>query len=80
MGALLGILRAALPWAATILGGYVVSDVFNERMRAKQEARKTNAIAEVKEAYKKNRAKWGFFAAGGLAVGALTVFLTKRIK
>lgn len=80
MGALFGILRAALPWAASILGGYVVSDVFNERLRAKQEQAKSDVPAVIGAAFQRNKAKWGFFALGGLAVGALTVFLTKKLR
>lgn len=80
MGALFGILRAALPWAASILGGYVVSDVFNEKMRAKQEQKKQDLPAVMSEAFKRNKSKWAFFALGGLAVGGLTVFLTKKLR
>lgn len=74
--ALLGLLRAAIPFAATLFGGYFLSDVYNERMAAKQAQVKADYPAIIQNTVKRSPDKWKFFAVAGLIFGAVTVFLT----
>lgn len=78
--ALLGLFRMAIPFAATLFGGYFLSDVFNEKMKAKQAQQKAEYPALIGRTLKQNPEKWKFLAIGGLAVGALVAFLTKKLK
>lgn len=78
--ALLGLLRAAIPWAATLFGGYFLADVYNERMAAKQAQQKADYPAIISNTIKRNPDKWKFLAVGGVLFGMLTVFLTKKLK
>jgi len=78
--ALLGLLRAAIPWAATLFGGYFLADVYNERMAAKQAQVKADYPAIITETIKKKGDKWKFFGIGALLFSLLTVFITKKLK
>lgn len=78
--ALLALFRAAIPWAATIFGGYFISDVFNERQAAKQAQVKADYPAIIGNTFKRDPGKWKFLGIAGIMVGMLTVFLTKKLK
>lgn len=78
--ALLALLRAAIPFAATLFGGYVLSDVYNERQATKQMGVKADYPAIIGRTFQRNPDKWKFLAVGGVAVGALIVFISKKFK
>lgn len=78
MPALLALFRMAIPFAATIFGGYFISDVFNERMRAKQAQEKGDYPVIIPKVLKKRAAFWQFLAVAGLIFGMVIAFLTKR--
>jgi len=80
MGAILGVLRAALPWAATLLGGYFISDVYNERQKAKAAQMPANYPALIQKSLKEKGDFWKFAAIAGVLFSAVTVFLTKKLK
>lgn len=78
--AIMGLLRAAIPFAATLFGGYFLSDVYNERQATKQMGIEPSYPAIIEKTVKKNPDKWTFLAIGGLIFGALIVFITNFIK
>jgi len=78
--ALLGLFRMAIPFAATIFGGYFISDVFNERMRAKQAQEKGDYPAILQKVWKTKAAFWKFLAIAGIIFGVVVTFITKKIK
>ncbi|MBA7532143.1 hypothetical protein ES705_24369 [subsurface metagenome] len=78
--AFMGLLRLAVPFMATIFGGYFISDVFNERMRAKQAQQKADYPAIIQRTLKSKAAFWKFLAVAGLIFGVVVAFLTKRLK
>lgn len=78
--ALLGLLRAAIPFMATIFGGWFISDVYNERQKAKQAQAAVNYPAIVQQSVKNKADFWKFLAIAGLITGALVAFLTKKLK
>lgn len=78
--ALLGLIRAAVPFAATIFGGYFISDVFNERMRAKQAREKGDYPSILQKVWKTKAAFWRFLAVAGIIFGVVITFLTKKFK
>lgn len=79
MPALIALFRMAVPFAATIFGGYFISDVFNERMRAKQAREKGDYPAVVQKVWKTKAAFWQFLAIAGLIFGVAVTFITKRL-
>ena len=79
MPALLALFRMAVPFAATILGGYFISDVFNERMRMKQAQQKEDYPAIIQNVWKRKASFWQFLAMAGLAVGVVVSFITKKL-
>ncbi len=78
--ALMSLLRLAVPFAATIFGGYFISDVFNERMRAKQAQEKGDYPAVVQKVLKLRAPFWRFLAVAGIIFGVVIAFLTKKLK
>ena len=78
--ALMALLRAAIPFMATILGGYVVSDVYNERQAAIQAQAKVDYPAIVERTFKAKAGKWKFVAVAGIILGVIVAFLTKKFK
>lgn len=80
MPAVFALFRAALPWMATIFGTYFLTDVFNEREATKQAQAKANYPAIVTGVFKRNPGKWTFLAIGGLIVGVIVAWMTKRFK
>ena len=80
MGAILAVLRAAIPFAATIFGGYFVSDVFNERQKAKQAQAAINYPQLIGKSFKSKGGFWKFLAIGSLAVGGLVFIIQKFLS
>ncbi len=80
MPALLVLLRAAIPFAATLFGGYFISDVFNERQKAIQATQKVDYPAIIGSSFKRRGAFWKFVAVAGLLVGIIIAFITKRLS
>ena len=78
--AFLALLRVAIPFMATIFGGYVISDVFNERQAAKQAQTKVDYPAIVQNTLKTKADKWKFVAVAGLILGVIVAFVTKKLK
>lgn len=78
--ALAGLLRAAIPFLATIFGGYFISDVYNERMAAKQAQAKADYPAIISNVVKKKADFWKFIAIAGLIFGGVTAFILKKLK
>ena len=78
--ALLALLRAAVPFMATIFGGYFISDVYNEKMAAKQAMTKTDYPAIIGNVVKKKADFWKFIAVSGIIAGTVIAFLTKKLK
>lgn len=78
--ALLSLFRMAIPFAATIFGGYFISDVYNERMKAKQAQADASYPAVIQRSVKGKADFWKFLAIGGIIFGAAVAFLTKRMK
>ena len=78
--AFLALLRVAIPFMATIFGGYVISDVYNERMAAKQAQAKVDYPAIVQRTMKVKADKWKFVAVAGIILGVVVAFLTKKLK
>ena len=78
--AFLGLLRAAIPFMATIFGGYFLSDVYNERMAAKQAMAKADYPAIIGNVVKKKSDFWKFLAIGGIVAGSVIAFVTKKLK
>lgn len=78
--AFLGLLRAAIPFMATIFGGYFISDVYNERQTAKQMQQKADYPAIIGNVVQKKADFWKFLAIAGLITGAGFAFITKKLK
>lgn len=75
---LLSLLRAAIPFMATLFGGYFLSDVYNERQASKQAQVSADYPALITNTFKRNPAKWKFLAIGGLIVGAIIAFISSK--
>ncbi|MCK5546061.1 MAG: hypothetical protein KAI27_01725 [Rhodospirillaceae bacterium] len=73
-------LRSAIPFVATILSGWFISDVFNERQAAKQANMKVDYPAIVQNVAKRKADFWKFLAVAGLITGAISAFLIKKLK
>ena len=78
--AFMALLRVALPFMATILGGYVISDVYNERQAAVQAQAKADYPAIVQRTLKAKAGKWKFVAVAGIILGVVVAFVTKKLK
>lgn len=78
--AFLALLRAAIPFLATIMSGWFISDVFNERQAAKQAQQKVDYPAIVQNVARKKADFWKFLAIAGLITGAGVAFISKKLK
>lgn len=78
--ALLSLLRAAIPFMATLFGGYFLSDVYNEKQASKQAGVVAEYPALIGNVFKRNPSKWKFLAIGGLIVGAVIAFISSKTK
>lgn len=83
MPAILALLRAAIPFTATLLSGFALGDLFQTVAYRKSQNIETppqKIPGLLPEIFKRNPAKWKFLAVGALAMGAITVFITKKLK
>ena len=78
--AFFALLRSAIPFVATILSGWFISDVFNERQAAKQANVRVDYPAIVQNVAKKKADFWKFLAIAGLITGVFSAFLIKKLK
>ena len=78
--AFLALLRSAIPFVATIMSGWFISDVYNERQAVKQAQGKVDYPAIVQNVAKKKADFWKFLAIAGLVTGAVAGFIIKKLK
>lgn len=76
-------LRTALPWIASILGGYVVKDVVDAKQAYKAQAGggpPANVTDVTKAVVRQNKQRYAWYGIGLLIVGVVTYFITSKIK
>lgn len=76
--AIMAALRAAVPWVATLLGGYVVKDWADRRETLATKPTTSQEISIVKELIKEKQKKYMALAAGAGVVGLLVYFIQKK--
>lgn len=77
--AFFALFRAAVPFAATIFGGYFLSDLMELFRLRREKEPKPNPLPMIPEVFKRNPAKWKFLGIGAIIMSALIIFITKRL-